>query len=105
MTVVTPTANASNPPETLLNSLIPNPGGTACFQYTSATAGPYTFVTSVGITLSVRTAAVDPQTRQFVTMTKSFLNLSPRNVLSGLNLARLNYTSRIQNTPPNVPLP
>ena len=105
VTPITPSAAAANAPETLLDNLIANPGGTPCFQYTSTVAGPYTFVTSVGITLSVRTTTVDPQTRQFVNMTKSFLNLSPRNVLSGLSLARLGYTSRLQNAPPNVPLP
>jgi hypothetical protein len=62
------------------------------------------FVTSVGITLSVRTSAIDPQTREYVTMTKSFLNLSPRNVLQALTLARSGYTTRIQNLPANVPL-
>lgn len=104
MTVVTPGTTASNASDVLVRNLTANPGGTACFQYTSKTAGPYTFVTSVAITLSARTSKVDPQTKQYVTMTKSFLNLAPRNVLMGLKLALSGSEVRLQPTPPNIPL-
>jgi prepilin-type N-terminal cleavage/methylation domain-containing protein len=104
ITKVTPTSAAANVPETLLTNLIANPSAAPCFQYTTVTSGAYTFVTSVGVTLSVRTAAVDPQTRQYGTMTKSFLNLAPRNILSGLNLAVSGNTDHLQTTPPNIPL-
>lgn len=62
------------------------------------------FVTNVAVSLSVQTTKPDPQTRQFLTMTKSFLNLAPRNVLIGLELANGSpaITNRLQPTPPNV---
>lgn len=104
MTVVTPTTTTATASEVLVSDLTANPGGTACFQYTSRTTGPYTFVTSVGITLSARSSKVDPQTKQYVTMTKSFLNLAPRNVLMGLELALTGSEIRLQPTPPNIPL-
>ena len=104
MTVVTPGTTASNASDVLVSNLTANPGGTACFQYTSKTAGPFTFVTSVAITLSARTSKVDPQTKQYVTMTKSFLNLAPRNVLMGLKLALSGSEIRLQPTPPGIPL-
>jgi prepilin-type N-terminal cleavage/methylation domain-containing protein len=104
MTLVTPAATASNASDVLVNNLTTNPGGTACFQYTSRTVGTYTFVTSVAITMSVRSSKVDPQTKQYATMTKSFLNLAPRNVLMGMELANNGYRIRLQPTPPNIPL-
>jgi prepilin-type N-terminal cleavage/methylation domain-containing protein len=84
--------------DVLVNNLIPTPG-VACFQYTPKTLGTYTFVTSVAITLSAQTSKVDPQTKQYVTMRKSFLNLAPRNVLMGLELAQNGYRIRLQPTP------
>jgi prepilin-type N-terminal cleavage/methylation domain-containing protein len=104
MTVVTPGTTTANASEVLVSDLTANPGGTACFQYTSRTLGTYTFVTSVGITLSARSSKVDPQTKQYVTMTKSFLNLAPRNVLMGLELALTGSEIRLQPTPSNIPL-
>jgi pilin/secretion family protein with methylation motif len=98
-------AELANPPEILVDNLIDTPG-VPCFQYSPPiSAGPYTFVTSVAITLSARTSKVDPQTRQYVTMKKSFLNLAPRNVLMGLELALSGSTTRLQPKPPHVPLP
>jgi len=94
----------ANTPEILVNNLIDTPG-TPCFQYIPQSAGPINFVKSVAITLSVRTSKVDPQTRQYVTMTKSFLNLAPRNVLMGLELALSGSKTRLQPTPPRVPIP
>jgi prepilin-type N-terminal cleavage/methylation domain-containing protein len=104
MTVVTPGTTTANASEVLVSDLIPNPGSTPCFQYTSKTAGPYTFVTSVAITLSARSSKLDPQTKQYATMTKSFVNLAPRNVLLGLALALSGSEVRLQPTPPNIPL-
>jgi hypothetical protein len=103
VTTITPGANAISASQNLLTTLVANPGGTPCFQYT--TQGPvagYTFVTQTGITLTVQTTAPDPQTHQYLTMTKSFLNLAPRNVLTGLELANAGITSRLQATPANV---
>ena len=105
MTVVTPTTTALslNASDVLVNNLTVNPGGVACFQYpTPIIAGPYTFVPSVAVTLSARTSKVDPQTKQYVTMTKSFLNLAPRNVLAGKELALSGSQTRLQLTPSNI---
>lgn len=105
MTDVTPTTAATdlNAPDPLINNLTANPGNVACFQYPpNITAGPYTFVPSVAITLSVRTSKLDPQTKQYVTMTKSFLNLAPRNVLAGKELALSGSQTRLQPTPSNI---
>jgi prepilin-type N-terminal cleavage/methylation domain-containing protein len=86
----------------LVNNLIPTPG-VACFQYaTPVSLGTYTFVPSVAVTLSVQSSKVDPQTKQYVTMRKSFLNLAPRNVLMGLELAQNGYRIRLQPTPTNI---
>jgi hypothetical protein len=102
---VTPvSAGSINSSQVLVANIIANPGGTACFQYTSVTNSGFTFVTSVAVTLSVRTEQRDPQTNAYVTMTKSFLNLAPRNVLVGLDSAQNAIISRLQPTPPNLPL-
>jgi prepilin-type N-terminal cleavage/methylation domain-containing protein len=103
---ITPiTAAVSNAPVVLVENLLPNPGGTPCFTYTSSTVGGFTFVTTVGITMTVQTAYRDPQTGSFDTLTKSFMNLSPRNIRSGLEMANLTLTDRLQPTPPGIPLP
>lgn len=99
------TANAKNAAQTLLDTLTANPGGAPCFSYTSQTSGGFTFVTSVRLTLTLQSSAPDLQTGVRSTITKTFLNLSPRNVLGGLELANNNVIARLQPTPPNVPLP
>jgi prepilin-type N-terminal cleavage/methylation domain-containing protein len=102
---VTPvSASSINPSQVLIANVIPNPGGTACFQYTTTSISGFTFVTSVAMTISVRTDQRDPQTNAFVTMTKSFLNIAPRNVLAGVDDAQNAIISRLQPTPPNLPL-
>jgi|SRR5215813_11562797 len=89
----------------LVKDVIANPGSppTACFQYATATASGVTFVTSVTVTLSVQTAANDPFTKQRVSMMKSSLNLSPRNVLTALDLAQAGFTGRLQPIPTVTP--
>jgi len=106
LTTITPGANTINSAQTLLSTLIPNPGGTPCFQYTSYPVGTpsNTYVTNVGLTISVRSLSPDPQTGAYLTMTKSFLDLSPRNVLSAFELGNAGLTSRLQAAPPNVSL-
>ncbi len=106
ITTVTPGVNTISAAQTLLSTLIPNPGGTACFQYTSYPVGTpsNTYVTNVGLTVSVRSLRPDPQTNQYLTMTKSFLDMSPRNVLAGFELGNAGLTNRIQAAPPNVTL-
>jgi hypothetical protein len=104
ITTITPGVNTIAASQTLLSTLIPNPNGTACFQYTTNTVGAYTYVTNVGITLSVQATRPDPQSGQYATMTKSFLDLSPRNISAGYEWANAypGGTSRLQATPANV---
>jgi Tfp pilus assembly protein PilW len=104
VTTITPGVNTIGPSQVLLSTLIPNPSGTACLQYTTNTVGAYTFVTNVGITLSVQATKPDRQTGQYPTMTKSFLNLSPRNISAGYEWASAypSNTTRLQATPANV---
>ena len=104
VTTVTPTITTSSPAQTLLSTLVANPGATPCFQYTTTTAGGYTFYANVAVTLSVQTTAPDPQTGAYLTLTKSFLNLAPRNILIGLELANAANTNLLQPKPPNLPL-
>jgi Tfp pilus assembly protein PilW len=103
VTIITPGVNTVSASQTLLSTVV---GGTGavCFQYTTATASGFTFVTNVGFTLSVQATRVDPQTGVYPSMTKSFLNLAPRNVLAGYELATASpaITNRLQATPPNV---
>jgi len=102
---ITPGSNAIGTSQTLLSTVV---GGTglACFSIstTSATVNSiaYTFVTSVGFTVSVQSTAPDPQTKAYGQMTKSFLNLSPRNVAAGLEQAQNSISNRLQASPPNV---
>jgi prepilin-type N-terminal cleavage/methylation domain-containing protein len=104
ITPVTPLTIAANASVPLLNNLLTNPGGTPCFAYTTQVAAGNTFVTNVAITLSVQATYLDQQTRQPMTMTKSLLNVAPRNVLIGLELASAAppVVGRIQPTPPNL---
>jgi prepilin-type N-terminal cleavage/methylation domain-containing protein len=104
VTTITPGVNTISTAQTLLSTLIPNPGGTPCFQYTSYPVGTpsNTYVTNVGLTISVRSLTPDAQTQAYLTMTKSFLDLSPRNVLAGFELGNAGLTTRLQAQPPNV---
>jgi hypothetical protein len=101
VTTITPGADTIAPSQTLLSTVIGGTG-TACFQYTTTTAAGITFVTNVGFTVSVQATRPDPQTRQYSQMTKSFLNLAPRNILAGLELAQANNVGRLQPSPANV---
>lgn len=104
VTTVAPGTTTSNSGQILLNTLLPNPGGAACFQYATVTAGTYTFVTKIAITMTVRTTTSDPQTGAYKTLTKTLRDLAPRNVLFGLELANVPLPDRLQPTPPNLPL-
>ncbi|MBV8206013.1 MAG: hypothetical protein JO041_04410 [Acidobacteria bacterium] len=102
---ITPITNSTkNTPDTLLDNLVANPGGTACFTYqpTVASAG-FNFIPGVGLTLSTQTTVLDPVTGTNSTMTKSFLNLAPRNVLAGVTLAGNGNTDHIQPAPASLP--
>jgi prepilin-type N-terminal cleavage/methylation domain-containing protein len=102
VTTITPGSNTIGAAQTLLSTLIPNPNNTACFQYTTTSTGGFTFVTNVGLTISVQSLKPDPHTGKYLTMTKSFLDLAPRNLLAGAELAGANLTNRLQATPSNV---
>src|SRR6266571_4872636 len=101
---VTPiSAGAVNPPVVLVQNLVANPGGSPCFQYAPDTVvGGFTFRTSVALTLTVQSSERDPQTGAFQTMTKSFWNLTPRNIVAGVNLATVGQAARLQPTPPGL---
>jgi hypothetical protein len=94
----------------LVDNLIANPGATPCFKYiTTTVATPtgtsYTLTTAVGLTISTETAQKDPQTQQYVTETKSFLNLAPRNIQGASSLITAGLTQFVQPTPAGLPLP
>jgi len=112
VTTITPGVSAISASQTLLSTIVGGVGA-VCFQYTQVAAANFTplppstvnsFVTNVGFTLSVQATKPDPQTGVYPQMTKSFLNLAPRNVLAGLELgnATPGITSRLQATPANV---
>ena len=101
VTTILPGINTLSASQTLLSTVV---GGTGavCFQYTTTAAAGFTFVTNIGFTLSVQATRPDPQTGVYPQMTKSFLNLAPRNVSAGLELANVGITTRLQPTPANV---
>jgi hypothetical protein len=86
----------------LLNNIVANPTGTACFTYQTAVVGAYTFVTDVAITLTAQTGQKDPITQQYQTETKTLLNVSPRNVFNVWELASIGLLNRIQPMPPSI---
>ena len=94
---------ASKPPLTsamiLLPNILANPGGTPCFSYQQKTVGADTYVINVAVTLTVQTQNADPQTNQFQKETKALLNVSPRNVFEGWQLASGNVPNRVQPMP------
>jgi prepilin-type N-terminal cleavage/methylation domain-containing protein len=101
VTTILPGVDALSASQTLLSTVVGG-AGAVCFQYTTTAAAGFTFVTNVGFTLSVQATKPDPQTGVFPQMTKSFLNLAPRNVSAGLELANAGITTRLQPTPANV---
>lgn len=104
VTPVTPTASAINPADTLVDNLIANPGGTACFTYAQTTSGGTPYNSGVGLTLSVQTPYKDPYTKTNIQMTKTFLNLTARNVLAGIDMAANSMGSQNQTPPSSLPL-
>src|SRR5713226_7719329 len=86
----------------LLPNIQANPGGTPCFSYQQKTVGADTYVVNVAVTLTVQTENADPQTNQFQTETKALLNVSPRNVFEGWELASGGVANRIQPMPASV---
>jgi len=97
---------ALSPDQVLLNNVLPNPDGFACFSYQTekVTRGTLTetFVTDVAVTLTVQTQLVDPTTNQYQTETKALLNVTPRNVFYVWELESLGKIQRNQPTPANI---
>jgi prepilin-type N-terminal cleavage/methylation domain-containing protein len=105
---ITPiSAPSKNAASILLDKVMPNPGGTPCFQYPSPlpTAAGFTFVPQVGVTLTVQSSSIDLVTGAFLTITKQSLDLMPRNVQMGLTMANAGVTSSLQPAPPGIPFP
>ena len=99
---------AFNPSMIILSNLLdnpPDPGATTpapCFKYQQKQVGADTYVVDVSVTLTVQTANKDPQTNQFQTETKALLNVSPRNVFEGWQLASGGVANRIEPMPATV---
>ena len=75
---------------------------TPCFTYQTAVVNGTPFVLDVAITLTVRTQDIDPVTRQFLTETKTLLNVAPRNVFNTWELASIGEHNRVQPMPPSI---
>lgn len=101
---ITPISAANKSAAVVLVQGVVNPAGTPCFTYSTAASAGFTFATNVGLTLTTQTSDPDPQTGAYDTMTKSFLNLSPRNVVAGLALAQAGITAPLEPTPPGLPM-
>jgi len=101
VTPINPGIDTINADQTLLSTVVGG-AGAACFQYSTVSASGFTFVTNVGLTISVQATRPDPKTGVYSQMSNSFLNLAPRNVLTGLELANAGLTNRLQPTPANV---
>jgi prepilin-type N-terminal cleavage/methylation domain-containing protein len=101
---------SKNASSVLVDNVMPNPGGTACFQFpsplpTATIAGTtYTFVPQVGVTLTVQSSSRDPVTGSYLTITKQALDLVPRNVQMGLALGNAGIANRLQPKPSSVPM-
>jgi hypothetical protein len=98
---VTPiTASTINTAEVLLYNLAQN--GTNCFQATTQSIAGYTLTTSVGVTLTLQTTEIDPQTGNYAQEKNTFSNLTPRNIVMGVTLSNASLTDHLQPTPQNV---
>ena len=88
--------------QVLLPNVHPNPGSAPCFKYQVKSVYPDNYVVDVSVTLTVQTQNQDPQTHQFQTETKALLNVAPRNIFEGWQLAGGGVANRIQPMPPTV---
>ena len=83
----------------------PDPGTIAnapCFRYQVKSVGTDNYVVDVSVTLTVQSQNLDPQTHQLQKETKALLNVAPRNIFDGWQLAAGGATARIQPMPPTV---
>ena len=100
---VTPIAAATpNNYEVILPNLAPNPADAACFTYDELQKGGNSYDVDVSVTLTVQAQYVDLQTHQVQQETKALLNVSPRNIFEGYQLASGGVADRIQPMPATV---
>jgi type II secretory pathway pseudopilin PulG len=105
VTTMTPGGTTLQTSQTLLSTLVSTP---TCFQYVTQTISSNYYVTNVSFTVTVQSRTRDPQNlnltdpQAYMPMTKSFLNLSPRNIVAAAELANAGITTRLQATPANV---
>jgi len=118
ITAIAPGVTTRTAQQVLLNTLVANPGGTSCFTPSMGVGGAvtagncttggtaFTCVTDVQVMLTIQTAEKDPQTGTYTTVTKSFLNLSSRNVFAAYAIATASSPSStfLQPQPPGLPL-
>jgi prepilin-type N-terminal cleavage/methylation domain-containing protein len=99
------TKPAVTPSMVVLSNLLPNPpdpgttGQAPCFKYQEKVVSPDTYDVDVSVTLTAQTQNADPQTNQFQQETKALLNVSPRNVFEGWQLASGGVANRVQPMP------
>jgi len=101
---VTPlTSTTLGSSDILLSHVVPAAGINGCFILPAPTSvAGFTFTPIVGLTINVETARPDPQTGQFVVMSQNFLNIAPRNVQAGLDMANAGSVNNLQAVPPAV---
>ena len=108
VTAFTSTGNPDTNDDIILPNILnnpPDPGQTTpapCFKYQVQSVNPDTYVVDVSVTLTVQSQNVDPQTKQLQQETKALLNVSPRNIFEGWQLASAGVANRIQPMPPTV---
>jgi prepilin-type N-terminal cleavage/methylation domain-containing protein len=101
-------AGAPGSDEIILSNITenpPDPGKTTpapCFKYQVQSVSPNSYVVDVSVTLTVQSQNVDPQTKQIQKETKALLNVSPRNIFEGWQLAAAGVSNRIQPVPASV---
>ena len=96
------TSAAPGTNQVILPNLIANPSNAPCFQYQEFTKAGSTYDTDVAVTLTVQTQQPDPQTHVVQQETKALLNVSPRNIYDGYQLAAAGVANRVQPMPPTV---
>ena len=60
---------------------------------------PEPVITSVGVSVTAQSQMKDPQTGKYVQITKSFLNIQPRNIVAALTAATGTVANELQSNP------
>jgi prepilin-type N-terminal cleavage/methylation domain-containing protein len=110
----TTTITLPTTPDVLIDNLVWNApngytGNPYCFiyntvSYPASDGNTYYTTTQIQLLISVKSPNPDPQTHQYAQLTKSFLQLSPRNVVAAHDMLSNDVTATLQPTPPSVPL-